>query len=203
MLKKRLLDIACSALLLVLLSPLWLVIVLWIRSDSPGPALFRQRRVGKGGELFTIYKFRTMAEGSERQTQEKLEGLKAEGKLDAETFVFQEENDPRVTRSGKFLRGSSLDELPQLLNILRGEMSLVGPRPEVPEVVAIYTEEQRRRLLLPPGVTGLAQVNGRSRLSLSETLRYDVAYVDDWSFFLDLKILWRTVFVVWRGQDAF
>lgn len=133
----------------------------------------------------------------------KIEQLKQEGKFDPDNFVFQEKNDPRITNSGRFLRKTSLDELPQLLNIINGSMSLVGPRPEVPEIVDKYTPEQRSRLNMPPGVTGLAQINGRSDLPLTQTLNYDMQYVKDWSIWLDVKILWKTFFVVFTGKDAY
>jgi len=195
---KRLLDFAAALTLLVLISPLWLFIVLWIRLDSTGPAIFKQTRVGQRGKPYTIYKFRTMVQNAETLMKDKLENVN-----DLESFVFQEKNDPRITRSGHFLRKTSLDELPQLINILIGNMSLVGPRPEVPELVKLYTPEQRRRLNVLPGVTGLAQVNGRSELTLGETMAYDLEYVRTWSFWLDLKILWKTIFVVFTGKGAF
>ena len=195
---KRLLDLLVVAILLVILSPLWLFIVLWIRSDSSGPAIFKQTRVGLGGKPYTIYKFRTMIQNAEALMKDRLEKVK-----DLENFVFQEKDDPRITRSGRFLRKTSLDELPQLLNILIGNMSLVGPRPEVPELVKLYTPEQQQRLNVLPGVTGLAQVNGRSELTLGETMAYDLEYVRIWSFWLDLKILWKTIFVVFTGKGAY
>ncbi len=203
MLAKRLLDLIIAIPLLVLLSPIWLVIVLWIKADSPGKAIFKQRRVGLNGELFTIYKFRTMAPNADALMKEKIAQLKREGKFDPDNFIFQEKDDPRITRSGRFLRKTSLDELPQLLNIINGTMSLVGPRPEVPEIVEQYTPEQRQRLAMPPGVTGLAQISGRSALTLTETLNYDLEYVRNWSFGYDLKILVRTFFVVLTGKDAY
>jgi len=195
---KRLLDFVVALTLLVLISPLWLFIVLWIRSDSSGPAIFKQIRVGQRGKPYTIYKFRTMVQNAEALMKDKLEKVN-----DLENFVFQEKDDPRITRSGHFLRKTSLDELPQLINILIGNMSLVGPRPEVPELVKLYSPEQRRRLNVLPGVTGLAQVNGRSELTLGETMAYDLEYVRTWSFLLDLKILWKTIFVVFTGKGAF
>jgi len=199
---KRLLDLIIALPLLIIVSPLWLFIVLWIKADSPGPALFLQERVGFKGKLYTIYKFRTMVLNAEEATKKRIEELKQTGKFDPENFVFQEKNDPRITRSGRFLRKTSLDELPQLLNIINGSMSLVGPRPEVPEIAEQYTQDQRLRLNMPPGVTGLAQINGRSTLTLAETLVYDVEYVSNWNFFLDLRILWKTLFVVFSGKDA-
>ncbi|EGW39912.1 sugar transferase [Desulfosporosinus sp. OT] len=195
---KRLLDFVAALMLLVLVSPLWLVIVVWIRLDSSGAAIFKQIRIGLGGKPYTIYKFRTMVQNAEALMKDKLERVK-----NLDNFVFQEKDDPRITRSGHFLRKTSLDELPQLLNILIGNMSLVGPRPEVPELVKLYTPEQRRRLNVLPGVTGLAQVNGRSELTLGETMAYDLEYVGTWSVWLDLKILWKTVFVVFTGQGAY
>lgn len=195
---KRLLDLFVVIILLVILSPLWLVIVLWIRSDSSGPAIFKQTRVGLGGKPYTIYKFRTMVQNAEALMKDRLEKVK-----ELENFVFQEKDDPRITRSGRFLRKTSLDELPQLLNILIGNMSLVGPRPEVPELVKLYTPEQQQRLNVLPGVTGLAQVNGRSELTLGETMSYDLEYVRIWSFWLDLRILWKTIFVVFSGKGAY
>ena len=195
---KRLLDLLVAAVLLVIISPLWLFIVLWIRKDSSGAAIFTQTRVGLGGRMYTIYKFRTMIQNADDLMKSKLDNV-----TDLENFVFQEKDDPRITRSGKFLRKTSLDELPQLLNIFRGNMSLVGPRPEVPDIVKHYTPEQRLRLNVLPGVTGLAQVNGRSELTLGETLTYDVDYVRRWSFWLDLVILWKTFSVVFSGKGAY
>lgn len=195
---KRLLDLTGAIFLLGLIWPLWLVIAVWIRYDSPGPVLFRQIRVGLGGKPYKIFKFRTMTADADILMQTKLTQLQ-----EIENFVFQEKNDPRVTRSGKILRRRSLDELPQLLNILKGDMSLVGPRPEVPEIVRLYTPEQYLRLSVPPGVTGLAQVSGRSELTLGETMIYDLEYVRKWSLWQDLKIMGKTVIVVLTGRGAY
>ena len=195
---KRLLDIVVAAILLVLLSPIWYGIVLWIRMDSPGPAIFTQTRVGLRGKPYTIYKFRTMIQNADTIMKARLEKV-----TDLENFVFQEKDDPRITRSGRFLRKTSLDELPQLLNIFQGNMSLVGPRPEVMDIVKHYTAEQRRRHDVLPGVTGWAQVNGRGELTLGETLAYDLEYVKRWSFRLDLLILWKTLAVVFSGKGAY
>lgn len=195
---KRLLDLIVAAVLLIIISPLWVFIVLWIRFDSPGAAIFKQTRVGLRGKPYTIYKFRTMVQNADELMKKKLKNV-----TDLENFVFQEKDDPRITRSGKFLRKTSLDELPQLLNILRGNMSLVGPRPEVPDIAEHYTPEQRLRLNVLPGVTGLAQVNGRSELTLGETLAYDVEYVKRWTFWLDLVILGKTFSVVFTGKGAY
>ncbi|SPF43956.1 Uncharacterized sugar transferase EpsL [Candidatus Desulfosporosinus infrequens] len=195
---KRLLDLVVAAILLVVLSPLWYAIVLWIRMDSPGPAIFKQTRVGLHGKPYTIYKFRTMIQNADAIMTARLEKV-----TDLENFVFQEKDDPRITHSGRFLRKTSLDELPQLLNIFRGNMSLVGPRPEVMAIVKHYTPEQRRRHDVLPGVTGWAQVNGRGELTLGETLAYDLEYVRRWSFWLDLLILWKTLSVVFSGKGAY
>jgi lipopolysaccharide/colanic/teichoic acid biosynthesis glycosyltransferase len=197
---KRLLDVFMAVVLLVLAALPWLLIVIWIRLDSAGPAIFRQTRIGRGGKPFTIYKFRTMVQNADEVMRLRLEKLKAEGGFDPDSFVFQEKDDPRVTASGRFLRRTSLDELPQLLNILNGTMSVVGPRPEVPEIVSEYTPEQRGRLEMPPGVTGLAQVSGRSDLTLSQTLAYDLEYVRGWRLGLDWRILMKTAKVVLRGR---
>jgi exopolysaccharide biosynthesis polyprenyl glycosylphosphotransferase len=195
---KRFLDIVVSVLLLIIIWPFLLLISLWIRLDSPGPVLFRQTRVGLGGKPYKIFKFRTMIQNADALMQAKLAGLQ-----EIEDFVFQEKDDPRVTRSGRFLRKRSLDELPQLLNILTGSMSIVGPRPEVPEIVNLYTPEQYIRLNVQPGVTGLAQINGRSELTTGEALAYDLEYVRKWSLWLDLKILLKTVIVVLTGRGAY
>ena len=194
---KRFFDLMFGLLLLILLSPLLVLLVIIIKIDSPGSPVFTQKRVGKGGELFTIYKFRTMVKNADKMYHKKIE----EGKLD--NFVYQDKNDFRVTRVGKFLRQTSLDELPQLLNIINGTMSLIGPRPEVPDIAKLYTPEQRRRLLMKPGVTGLAQVNGRGDLNLAETIRYDLQYVNEFSLWLDLKIFFRTFGVVFTGRGAY
>ncbi|MFZ3101752.1 MAG: sugar transferase [Desulfitobacteriaceae bacterium] len=195
---KRLLDLLVAVILLVVLAPLWLLIFIGIRVDSPGTALFRQTRVGLGGKTYKVFKFRTMIPNADFLMQTKLAELQ-----EIDDFVFQVKDDPRITRSGKILRKTSLDELPQLLNILIGNMSLVGPRPEVPEIVKLYTPEQAQRLSVPPGVTGLAQINGRSELTLGETIAYDLEYIQKWSLGLDLKILWNTLFVVLTGKGAY
>jgi len=198
LLAKRVLDLFVSFVLLILLSPLLLFIALWIRMDSSGPIIFKQTRIGLHGKPYTIYKFRTMVTNADEIMKAKLAKLES-----LENFTFQEKDDPRITPSGRFLRKLSFDELPQLLNILIGNMSLVGPRPEVPDIVKHYTTEQHRRLNLLPGVTGLAQINGRSELTLAETMSYDLEYVHRWSFWLDLQILWKTVFVVLTGKGAY
>lgn len=192
---KRVLDMVGACLLLVITSPLWLAIAWAIHRDSPGPVFFRQTRIGRHGRPFVIYKFRTMRTGSERE-------WRAPRPEDFDGYVFQERGDTRITSVGQFLRRTSLDELPQLLNVLKGEMGLVGPRPEIPEMVALYTPEMHRRHQFRPGMTGLAQVSGRGELATAEILLYDLIYCDDWSLGLDLKILLLTVMQVLGGQGA-
>lgn len=192
---KRLFDFFMAGILAIITLPVFLTIALGIRLDSPGPAIFRQRRIGYKGRPFTIYKFRTMILNAETHQ-------KYPEKKDLEQFVFQSEDDPRVTRVGRFLRRTSLDELPQIFNVLKGDMSLVGPRPEVPEIVALYDEEQAKRLDAVPGITGLAQVSGRSELTVGETIKYDLEYVRSRSFWFDLQILFKTVLVVFSGKTA-
>ncbi|TDD11517.1 sugar transferase [Nonomuraea deserti] len=187
--------VAGTALLLLAL-PL-LAIALVIRLTSPGPALFFQVRVGKGGEEFRVVKFRTMVADAEQRKRALLDANEFDGVL------FKIRNDPRITRAGAFLRKYSLDELPQLLNVIRGEMSLVGPRPPLPEEVGKYGADVRRRLVVKPGMTGLWQVSGRSNLTWEESVRLDLRYVENWSLILDLQILWKTWSVVTRGEGAY
>ncbi len=194
---KGLFDKVSAALALALLAPLFVVIALAIRSADPGPALFRQTRVGKDGRVFTLYKFRTMVMGAEKQKALLMAQNQADGAL------FKIRRDPRITRAGALLRRWSLDELPQLLNVLRGDMSLVGPRPALPEEAARYGGQMRRRLVVKPGMTGLWQVSGRSDLPWEEAIRLDVRYVENWSFALDLQIIWKTGSAVLYGRGAY
>ncbi|WP_433250222.1 sugar transferase [Streptosporangium sp. CA-135522] len=196
-LAKSLFDRVGAGLVLLALSVPMLVITVLIRATSPGPALFRQVRVGKGGREFKVVKFRTMVNDAERLKLELQRHNESDGVL------FKMRNDPRITRVGAFLRRYSLDELPQLLNVLHGEMSLVGPRPPLPEEVKQYGEDVRRRLVVKPGMTGLWQVSGRSDLTWEESVRLDLRYVENWSLFLDLQILWKTWSAVTRGEGAY
>ncbi|MBU6363573.1 MAG: sugar transferase [Acidobacteria bacterium] len=184
---KRAFDLAVAIPATILLAPVMAGLAAWVRIDSPGPAIFRQRRVGAFGRPFTCFKFRSMVDGAESKGS----GLK----------VMAE--DDRITRAGRVLRRLSIDELPQLINVIRGEMSIVGPRPTVPSQVAHYTDEQRRRLLAKPGITGMAQVRGRAAIPWSERIALDLGYVDDWSLGLDLRILAETVRVVVRGEGQY
>jgi exopolysaccharide biosynthesis polyprenyl glycosylphosphotransferase len=194
---KDLFDRCAAAFGLVVLSPLMLAIAAAVRLSDAGPALFTQTRVGKGGEQFRIYKFRTMVVDAEARLAEIREKNESDGVL------FKIRRDPRMTAIGARLRRWSLDELPQLINVLRGEMSLVGPRPALPEEAAKYADYVRRRLVVKPGLTGMWQVNGRSELSWDETVRLDLRYVENWSFALDLQILWKTISVIFRGAGAY
>jgi exopolysaccharide biosynthesis polyprenyl glycosylphosphotransferase len=182
---------------LIVLAPLLAGIALAIRLSDGGPALFRQTRVGKDERLFTVYKFRTMVCDAEKQKSALLAQNEGNG------LLFKMRNDPRVTRIGTWLRRYSLDELPQLWNVLRGDMSLVGPRPALPAEAAAYDYYVRRRLAVKPGVTGLWQVKGRSDLPWEEAVRLDVRYVEQWSLVLDLQILWKTWWAVIGGSGAY
>jgi exopolysaccharide biosynthesis polyprenyl glycosylphosphotransferase len=197
-LAKAAFDRVGAALLLLTLAPLLAVIALLVKLSDPGPVFFRQTRYGRHGEEFLIYKFRTMVANAE--------ALKAD--LDhlnkhADGPLFKIDDDPRITRIGAVLRKYSLDELPQLLNVLLGNMSLVGPRPPLPAEVEQYGIEARRRLVVKPGLTGLWQVSGRSDLSWEDSVRLDLRYVENWSLALDAMILWKTVFVVAKGNGAY
>jgi exopolysaccharide biosynthesis polyprenyl glycosylphosphotransferase len=194
---KDLFDRCVAGFVLVTLGPVMLAIAMAIRLSDHGPALFIQTRVGRGGEPFKIYKFRTMVVDAEARLTE----IRAKNESDG--VLFKIRKDPRITAIGARLRKSSLDELPQLINVLRGEMSLVGPRPALPEEAAKYADYVRRRLVVKPGLTGMWQVNGRSELSWEETVRLDLRYVENWSFALDLQILWKTFSVIFRGAGAY
>lgn len=194
---KRGFDIAVSMVGLILISPLLLAVAIAIKLDDGGPLIFRQQRVGLRGQPFTIHKFRTMCADAEDRIGELIE---ANG---GQALLFKLADDPRITRVGRFLRKYSLDELPQFWSVLRGGMSVVGPRPQVSREVAEYSHVHLRRLLIKPGITGLWQVNGRSRLSLEESIRLDLRYVENWSIATDLVIILKTVGVVLRGNGAY
>jgi exopolysaccharide biosynthesis polyprenyl glycosylphosphotransferase len=194
---KAVVDRAGAVVLLVLACPILALLALAVRVDSTGPVLFRQTRVGKDGHEFVIFKFRTMHIDAEARLAE----LRHLNEVDGALFKLR--NDPRVTRVGRLLRKFSLDELPQLLNVIGGSMSLVGPRPPLPEEVAVYPDDARRRLAVRPGMTGLWQVSGRSDLSWDEAVRLDLQYVENWSLSLDLVIMLRTLSAVTRGAGAY
>jgi exopolysaccharide biosynthesis polyprenyl glycosylphosphotransferase len=194
---KEVFDRLLAAFLLVGTAPLLVGLAVTVKWHSPGPVLFRQVRVGKDGREFVMYKFRTMHTGAESRLAE----IRHLNEYDGVMFKMRE--DPRVTAAGRWLRRFSLDELPQVANVLRGQMSLVGPRPPLPEEVARYAGDVRRRLAVKPGLTGLWQVSGRSDLSWEEAVRLDLRYVENWSFSLDLVILLRTLTAVCRASGAY
>ena len=193
-LPRRVFDVAVATAALVVFGPLMALIALLIKLESPGPVLFRQQRVGKDEKPFEILKFRTMkiAEAGEERVETSV------GEIDS--FVFRPKGE--LTRVGRLLRATSLDELPNLINVLRGEMAIVGPRPDEPELVAQYRPEWRRRHRVKPGITGLAQVNGRASLTYAEMMAYDLDYVDRHPFSRDVKIMLKTLGVVLRREGA-
>ncbi|MDT0156393.1 sugar transferase [Microbacterium sp. ARD32] len=195
---KRSFDIVVSTLLIVLTSPIMLATAIAIRVDGPGPIMYTQQRVGRRGTLFSIIKFRSMKQGADDQLASLLD---LQGTTDRPFFKVTD--DPRITRVGRFIRRYSIDELPQLLNVFTGRMSLVGPRPQRPDEVALYDDVVERRLLVKPGMSGLWQVSGRSQLSLEDSIRLDLYYVENWSFTQDIHILFRTIkAVVAPGKTA-
>jgi lipopolysaccharide/colanic/teichoic acid biosynthesis glycosyltransferase len=194
---QRFVDVFLTGLALILLLPVFAILALIVKLDSPGPVLFKQRRVGKDGEEFWFYKFRSMVADAEVRRQALLKMNEASGPL------FKIKNDPRVTRSGRWLRKYSLDELPQLLNVVKGEMSLVGPRPALPSEVAKYSDRQRGRLLVRPGITGLWQVSGRSDLPFDRCIELDLEYVERQSIGLYIRILFMTLPAVLSGRGAY
>lgn len=206
---KRVMDIAGSALMLILCAPLLLMIALAVKASSIGPVLFRQQRVGQFGQLFTFLKFRSMRvdndNGVHREYVMRFIANEAEHQPSSGNGegIYKLTNDKRVTRVGKFLRRTSLDELPQFLNVLNGDMSLVGPRPPLPYELAVYQTWHRRRVLeVKPGITGLWQVSGRNRVRFDEMVRLDLRYATSWTPWLDFKILMRTPFAIIRGTGA-
>jgi exopolysaccharide biosynthesis polyprenyl glycosylphosphotransferase len=195
---KRSMDVTISTLALVALSPVMGIIALLIKLESPaGPVIFRQPRVGKDSKHFTMFKFRSMRPNAAAERDALLTQNEASGP------IFKIRSDPRMTRVGRVIRRYSLDELPQLVNVLRGEMSLIGPRPPIPAEVEQYEEWHRKRLQAAPGMTGLWQVSGRSELDFNEMVMYDTYYIEHWSLSLDLQILLRTIPTVITGGGAF
>ncbi|MBI2845910.1 MAG: sugar transferase [Chloroflexi bacterium] len=194
---KRLFDLVVAGLLLLLLSPFLLLLIALIRLDSPGAAIFKQQRVGEGGKLFWMYKFRTMVQDAEARMGEVLQVT------EDQQILHKTKEDPRVTPMGRFLRRASLDELPQLLNVLKGEMSLVGPRPELPFMVDRYQPWQWKRFSVPQGLTGWWQVSGRSDKPMHLHTEDDLWYIQNYSLLLDIQILWKTIGAVIKGRGAF
>ncbi len=194
---KRLLDVILSIIGIIILSPLFLIIIIVIKIDSKGPAMFMQTRIGKNEKPFTIYKFRTMIVDAEKSHKLELDSQ------NIDNFIFQNKNDNRITKVGAFLRKSSFDEIPQLFNVLIGNMSFVGPRPEIPEVVKHYPEYYKQRLLVLPGITGLAQVSGRGEIELRKTIFYDLTYIKKFSIIFDIKLLFLTFISVFKKEGAY
>lgn len=198
MLVKRVFDLLCSLLLLVLLSPVFALTAIAIRLESAGPVFYSQLRVGKDGRFFRFYKFRSMVSGAD-----KLKSRLEDKNESSDGVIFKMKTDPRITRTGKFIRKFSIDELPQLLNVLLGDMSLVGPRPALPKEVEKYTLEQRKRLHVTPGITCLWQVSGRSEIPFSGQVHLDVQYIQSTSLWKDIVILAKTIPAVLTGKGAY
>ena len=194
---KRAIDIVVSGTSILVLSPVLVAVAAAIRVDSAGPVLFRQGRLGRNGRQFDMIKFRSMVDDAEEQVIDLVDGNHADGPL------FKMVDDPRITRVGRALRRFSLDELPQLWNVLRGDMSLVGPRPAIPSEADGWSSNGFRRLNVPPGITGLWQISGRTDLTFDEYERLDAEYLENWSLWLDLKVFLKTIPAVLKGRGAY
>ncbi|WP_121616389.1 sugar transferase [Virgibacillus halodenitrificans] len=201
---KRLFDLVVSLICLVLLSPLFIGVALCIYFEDGRPFLFKQKRSGLHDNIFAIYKFRSMkinpVESAEQKIQEKY--YWENGVPDSFVFKTASLHNPNITRTGKFIRKYSLDELPQFLNVLKGEMSIIGPRPEIIDITKYYNETQKQRLMVKPGITGLAQVNGRSSMDHGEKIRHDLNYVRNFSIWMDMKICVKTIYQVILGKGS-
>jgi exopolysaccharide biosynthesis polyprenyl glycosylphosphotransferase len=194
---KRLLDLVLSGIGLIVISPFLLIVALMIKFYDRGSIFYTQKRIGQNNKEFSVYKFRTMYEGSHEQRD------KVMAETNKDPRLAKDPQDPRVTKPGLFLRRWSIDEIPQIINVLKGEMSLVGPRPPLAEEVNQYEKSEKRRLLVKPGLTGLWQVSGRSELDWEDAVRLDLYYVENWSLTLDILIIIRTAAAVWRGEGAY
>ena len=194
---KRIMDFGLGSLILLASLPIMVLLILAIKANSAGPIFFVQRRVGQGGKIFKLYKFRSMITDAD--------AIKSSLQLfnEKDGPIFKMKSDPRITTVGKFMRRHSLDELPQLFNVLSGDMSLVGPRPPLPEEVLNYESWHLRRLAVKPGLTCTWQISGRSHLSFDEWMKLDIAYIDNWSLSLDLTLIWKTVKVVINADGAY
>lgn len=198
LLSKRFVDIVASILGLLILSPVFLIVGILIKiEDGNGPILFKQERVGKDGKKFFMYKFRSMVANAEELKLTLLSKNEAEGP------VFKIKDDPRITRIGKFIRKTSIDELPQLVNVFKGEMSLVGPRPPLPQEVDQYSNYEKQRLIVTPGLTCYWQVGGRSSIGFAEWIELDLKYIEERSLILDFKLILKTVLVLFGSKDAY
>ncbi len=198
LISKRLIDIIGASLGLLFLSSFFIIVAILIKvQDSKGPVFFKQQRVGKNGKIFNMYKFRSMVSNAEELLESLLDKNETSGAM------FKMKDDPRITRIGKFIRKTSIDELPQLWNVLKGDMSLVGPRPPLPREVDEYTEYDMQRLLVTPGCTGLWQVSGRSNIGFEGMVELDLKYISERSLLNDIKILLKTVLVLFGSKDAY
>lgn len=193
---KRIIDIFGSMFGIIILSPIMIIVAILIKLESKGSVIFSQDRVGKNGKLFKMYKFRSMVQNAE----ELLDKLKDKNEMSGPMFKMKD--DPRITKIGKFIRKTSMDELPQLFNILKGEMSLVGPRPNLPREVSKYTDYQKQKLLAKPGLTCYWQVMGRNSIDFEEWIQLDIKYIEDRSLWLDIKLIFRTFFVLFGDENA-
>ncbi|WP_294344846.1 sugar transferase [uncultured Clostridium sp.] len=193
---KRITDIVCSLVGLIILSPILLCTAIAIKIDSNGPILFKQDRVGKDEQIFSMYKFRSMVVNAE----ELKKSLEKENEMSGPMFKIKK--DPRVTRVGRFIRKTSIDELPQLINVLKGNMSLVGPRPSLPKEVEAFEPWMKERLTVLPGLTCIWQVSGRNNIPFKEWMELDIKYVRERSYFLDLKLIFKTIFVLFGDDNA-
>ncbi|MEW9094157.1 MAG: sugar transferase [Clostridiaceae bacterium] len=193
---KRLIDIVGAIVGIVLLSPIMLITAIAIKVDSKGPLIFAQERVGQDGKIFKMYKFRSMVINAE----ELLDKLKDKNEMSGPMFKIKE--DPRITKVGKFIRKTSIDELPQFFNVLKGEMSIVGPRPNLPREVIKFTDYQRTKLLAKPGITCYWQVMGRNNIDFEEWIELDIKYIEDRNLLLDIKLIFKTFFVLFGDKNA-
>ena len=193
---KRVTDIFLSAIGLILLSPILLIVAIAIRIDSKGPIIFKQDRVGKDGKIFSMYKFRSMIVNAEELK------AKLETKNEMSGPMFKMKNDPRITKVGRFIRKTSIDELPQLINVIKGDMSLVGPRPSLPKEVEQFSPWMLERLKVKPGITCYWQVLGRNNIAFEEWMKLDVKYVHEMNYWLDIKLIFKTFFVLFGDESA-
>ena len=193
---KRVTDIFLSAIGLILLSPILLIVAIAIKIDSKGPIIFKQDRVGKDGKIFSMYKFRSMIVNAEELK------AKLETKNEMSGPMFKMKNDPRITKVGRFIRKTSIDELPQLINVIKGDMSLVGPRPSLPKEVEQFSPWMLERLKVKPGITCYWQVMGRNNIAFEEWMKLDVKYVHEMNYWLDIKLIFKTFFVLFGDESA-
>ena len=193
---KRIIDLVCSLIGIIALSPVFLIVGIIIKLDSKGSAIFSQKRVGKGGKEFKMYKFRSMVVNAEELKEKLLHQNEMSGPM------FKMKDDPRITKIGRFIRKTSIDELPQLINVIKGDMSLVGPRPSLPKEVAKFEPWMMRRLDVKPGLTCYWQVSGRNNIDFDDWMKLDIKYVEDRSIKLDIKLIFKTFFVLFGDKNA-